>query len=407
MLDLLPTELWDYSVRDVVLGLRAALSTNRSNRTLSLPGLGDCVPVRSARAGIVLAIRALRLQPGARIGVPLYCCPVVFKAIEAAGCVPRFIDIDPATFCLSVADVAAKRSEVDALIAVHMFGNVCDMPRLQELMRGSPIIEDCAQSLGSKLHGRPAGSFGEIAVFSFRSGKYLSAGEGGALFSNRADLRSRLVQLTAALLYPGRAEECAHVAKSYVRSKLRSRPLYGPVGYPLWQAYNRKVEYSAKSPLVLGRIYRSDFALVLDRLSLLDSAVEKRRGHADFYANSLELESGMLCPEMPGMYYNRYQFPILFPTTAHRESLASCLHNQGIGTAKSYTDIAGVAAAHYGYGGDCPKAEQIAATVLVIPSHDGLAASDLKKISQSLNAVWAETARRDHCARVPGESCAA
>ena len=393
MLGLLPTELWDYSVGDVLRGLRVALSTNQPDGTLRLPGLGDCVPVRSARAGIVLAIRALELPLGARIGVPLYCCPVVFKAVQAAGCVPRFIDVDPATFCLSAADLAAKRSQIDALIAVHMFGNLCDVPRLQELMQGKPIVEDCAQSLGSKLYGRPAGSFGDIAVFSFRAGKYVSVGEGGALFSNQADLRSRLVQLTAALPYPGQAEECAHVGKSFVRSKLRSRPLYGAVGYPLWRAYNRKVDYSAKSPLALGRIYRSDFALVLDRLSLVDSAVEKRRANADLYSRSLKLESGTICFEQPGAFYNRYQYPLTFASLEQRDSMAAILQTREIGSAKPYKDIAEIAAAHYGYQGDCPAAEQVARSVLVIPSHHRLKKSNIEHIAHCLNIGWSEIAK--------------
>jgi perosamine synthetase len=394
MLGLLPTELWDYGFGDVVRGLRAALFAKQPGSSLALPGLGDCIPARSARAGIVLAIRALRLPPGARIGVPLYCCPVVFKAIETAGCVPCFIDIDPTTFCMSSDDLSAKRSRVDAVIAVHMFGNLCDMPGLQEAFPGKPIIEDCAQSLGSKLHGRPSGSFGEVAVFSFRSGKYLSVGEGGALFAKSADLRSRLVELTTAIPSPGPAEECVHVAKTFVRSKLRSRPLYGPVGYPLWQAYNQQVDYSAKSPLVLSGIYCSDFAIARERLPLLDSAIQKQRANADFYLRSLRLDAGMVCLEKPGAFYNRFQFPLVVSSSDQRDAIAACLHRHAIGTAKPYKDIAEVAAAHYGYAGDCPVAERIARRVLVIPNHHWLSQSDVERIAGRLNAGWAEIAGR-------------
>ena len=190
MFTLLPNELWDYGPVEAIRGLRTAvLSRHPSQRpTVHLPGLGPCLPVRSARAAIVLALKALALPAGASVAVPLYCCPVVFKAIKAAGCRPRFVDVDPETYCLSPADLAAKSSEVDAVIAVHMFGNLCDMPRLREAAAGKPLIEDCAQALGSRLDGRAAGSFGEIAAFSFRSGKYLSVGEGGAVYSNQADL---------------------------------------------------------------------------------------------------------------------------------------------------------------------------------------------------------------------------
>jgi perosamine synthetase len=166
---LIPTELWQYSLGDLLRSLRLAASTIAPFDAFPLPEFGECAPVRSGRAGIVLALRVLDMRPGARVGVPLYCCPVVFKAIVAAGCVPRFIDVDPETFCLSTKDLAAKQQTIDALVAVHMFGNTCDMPALHEVMAGRPIIEDCAQSLGTRLNGRSTGAFGDISVFSFRS----------------------------------------------------------------------------------------------------------------------------------------------------------------------------------------------------------------------------------------------
>ena len=254
------------------------------------------------------------MPPAARIGVPLYCCAVVFKAIKAAGCRPRFIDVEPATFCMSAADLRAKSSEVDAVIAVHMFGNVCDIPSLREAIPGKPIIEDCALSLGSKLNGRMTGSFGDAAVLSFRSGKYLSVGEGGALFSKHEQIRARSAQMISALHAPSRKEEFVHVAKTFMRSTLRSKPLYGLVGYALWEAYNRRVEFSEKSPVVQGQIYRTDLSLVRKRLAQLDAAIEIQRANADYFARTLNFESSMLCHERPNTFYNRYQYPLTFPS---------------------------------------------------------------------------------------------
>ena len=141
MLSLLPTENWEYKVSDIFRGFAASLGPRELSGVLNLDGLGNCIPTRSARAGLVAAIKALDLLPGARIGVPLYCCPVVFKAIEMAGCKASFIDVESATYCMSAGDLFAKHSQVDAVIAVHMFGNLCDMPRLQDAAQGKPIIE--------------------------------------------------------------------------------------------------------------------------------------------------------------------------------------------------------------------------------------------------------------------------
>jgi perosamine synthetase len=390
MLGLVPNELWEYSVGDA---LRNLWRSSHGSDSLEIPGLGESIAVRSARAGIVVALQALGLPQGARIGVPLYCCPVVFKAIVTAGCTPCFIDIERDTFCMSSADLATRRSQVDAVIAVHMFGNVCDVPRLQEVIGGKPIIEDCAQSLGSKLGGRAAGSFGAISVFSFRSGKYLSVGEGGALFSRDAGLRSRLQQAVAAMPVPGRKESRLHVAKTYVRTKLRSRPLYGLVGYRLWRAYNKRVNYSSKSPLVLGRIYQSDLATTLKRLPALESAIQRQRTNANAYARALKLGAGMLCDEPAGAFYNRYQYPIVFPSSEQRDRMACHLLAHGVGTAKPYSDIASVARAHYGYSGDCPVAERVAETVLAIPNHHQLRQQEIARIAQAVNEGWSVNAR--------------
>jgi perosamine synthetase len=366
------------------------------NGMLNIPGIGDCIPTRSGRAGLIASIKALKLPPNARIGVPLYCCPVVFKAIKAANCTPRFIDVDYSTYCMSAEDLFKKRLEVDAIIPVHMFGNMCDMKSLQEAAQGKPVIEDCAQSLGSSLNGRMAGSFGNVAVFSFRSGKYLSVGEGGALFSGDAEMRSRLSLLITAMPAPSIPDECSHVAVTYIRSMLRSKPLYGVVGYPLWNIYNKKSDYSAKSPVFLTQIYTADLAITGNRLQLLDSAIQRQRANADFYARTLNLDSGMLCSEKYGAFFNRLQFPILFYSSEQRDFIAEYLHNHGIGTSKPYKDITEVAATYYGYTGDCPVAERIAKSVLVIPSNHSLKKGEVQRVAQFLNEAWEKIKCRGH-----------
>jgi len=359
-----------------------------SGESLIIPGIGSCIPARSARSAIVVAIKALNLTSGARIGVPLYSCPAVFKAIKAAGCRPCFIDVESDTFCMSSDDLASKSAQIDAVIAIHMFGNTCVMPELQNAAQGKPIIEDCAQSLGSKLDGKMAGSFGTIAAFSFRSGKYLSVGEGGALFSDHADLCSRMSQLIAMMPAPSYAGECTHVIKTYIRSLLRNKPLWGIVGHRIWRIYNNKVEFSEISPIFLDQIYRADFANTIHRLNYLESAIERQRSHAEYYLTNLKLNPDMMCHETPGSYFNRYMFPIIFPSNTDRDFMAMYLFRRKISTSKPYYDIADVAAKYYGYTGDCSVAENISRRVLVIPSHFRLCHEDVKHISQYVNEGW-------------------
>ena len=403
MLSLVPTEHWDYGPTDMIRGLLTALSLRHpgTQSSIRIPGLGPCLPVRSARAAIVVALKALALSPGASVAVPLYCCPVVFSAIKAAGCRARFIDVDPNTYCLSAADLAAKSSEVDAVIAVHMFGNVCDMPALRKAAPGKPFIEDCAQALGSRLDGRLAGSFGEIAAFSFRSGKYVSVGEGGALYCVDTNLESRLSELISELPVPERGDEVVHVIITCLRSLLRNKPLWGLIGSPLWCAYSEKVSHTSQAPIVLTQIYETDRDMTLRRLSSLGSLIERQRWNADYYSRNLTVDADMLCSETRSAFFNRLQYPLLVPTSGQCDRLAECLRKNQISTARPYKDVAAIAATHYGYTGDCPRAERVAKTVLVIPCNHAIKAADVEWIATCVNRAWAEAAGRRRSIGVP------
>jgi dTDP-4-amino-4,6-dideoxygalactose transaminase len=390
MLNLIPTEAWEYSFKDLIRGLSAALSLRKPKKPLYIQGIGTCIPLRSARAAIIVALKALELPLGARIGVPLYCCPVVFKAIDAAACTPRFIDSDPRTFCVSVEDLLKKSTNLEAMIAVHMFGNVCDMPSLQMVMKGKPVIEDCAQSLGSHLDGRLAGSFGIIAAFSFRSGKYLSSGEGGALFSKETDICLRMSQLTAALPMSTRLEEFKHVLGTFIRSKLRSKPLWGVVGQSIWSLYNKKVDFVVKSPIILSQIFKSNLAIVRNRMTFLDSMIKAQRANAEYYIRNLQLDPSMMYLEMPGTFYNRFIFPLTFRSSGDRDEMAAYLQSQQISSSKPYEEVIEGAAKHYGYEGDCPVAEKLLRRTLVVPSHYKLEKKHIKQIARCINKGWSK-----------------
>jgi dTDP-4-amino-4,6-dideoxygalactose transaminase len=385
MLGLLPAEYWNYKISDISRGLTATLLKRKPNGMLKIEGIGNCIPVRSARAAIIMAIKALGLPPGACVGTSLYCCPVVFKAIKAAGCTVRFIDIDPDTYCISADDLLAKISRLDAVIAVHMFGHLCDMPRILEAAQGKPIIEDCAQSLGSTLHGQMAGTFGDIAVFSFRSGKYLSAGEGGALYSNNDKLFSELTRLVSVLPVPSRMEDCVHVIKTYLRSILRSKPLWGLIGNRLWSMYNKSTDFSEKTPLVTSQMFESDIAITTNRLAKINYLIAKQRANADYYTESLTLFSSAISRENPDVFYNRYLYPLLLPSQKDRDTLAAYLLEMRIGTIQPYKDIPKIASTYYGYNNDCPMAEQVAKRVLILPCYSTLKQSELRSISYCTN----------------------
>lgn len=384
MIGLIPAENWEYSFLDLLAGLITAISHGDKYNHIHMKGIGECIPARSARAGIRTALKVFNLPEGARIGVPLYCCPVVFKSIEAAGCKHSFIDIDFETCCISADDLASKINKLDAVIAVHMFGNTCDMRALLDVAQGRPIIEDCAQSLGSMIDGKMTGTFGAAAAFSFRSGKYLSVGEGGALFSNQPTIKKFLSEEMSSLPAPGFSDEIIHLAETYIRTKLRTRPFYGLIGYPLWKFYNKTVDYSAKSLIVFSQSYKSDMSTAAKRMKNLNDSILRQRHYADLFTRELKLPPQMYCIEKQGSYYNRYLYPIIFNSKAQRDQMIEYLHKHRIGTAKPYHDIAEVAARHYGYKGDCPVSEQVADRVLVMPSHYNLKEREIQHIAKCI-----------------------
>jgi perosamine synthetase len=384
MLGLIPVENWEYHFVDIFKNLYSILF-KKQDKYFNIVGLDNCIPIRSARAAIVIALKALDLPAGSYVGVPLYCCHVVFKAIIDAGFKPLYMDIDPQTYCISLDNLYAKRSQMSALIAVHMFGNVCNMNELKTIAGDIPIIEDCAQSLGTKYNGQITGTFGDISAFSFRSGKYLAVGEGGALYSINQKLNSRLLDLVEELPTPDLKEEVMHIAKTYLRSKLRSKPFYGPIGHPLWRIYNKNVEYNEKAAIDLGKIFRSDLTTTNRRLISLDKAIERQRTNAEFFSRTLELDSNMLCSEPQGSFYNRFLYPILFDSNEECEFMASYLLKCGIDTSRPYKDMPEVSAKYYGYNGDCPVTEQIAKKILAIPSHHSLTKKEVQYIAKYVN----------------------
>jgi len=388
MVGLIPTENWEYSIGNVISGLFNTFVQNNHDEMLHINGVGKCIPARSGRAAIVAAIKALQLKSGANIGVPLYSCPVVFKAIKETGCLPVFIDIEPDTYNISVKDLSKKSSLLDAIIIIHMFGNVCDISSLLDAANGKPLIEDCAQSLGSKFEDRMTGTFGNIGVYSFRSGKYLSVGEGGALFTSDKEKVYRLLKLISEMPIPFKSEELIHVLKTYIRSKLRSKPMFGIIGKKIWQIYNRTVNYSAKTPIVLRQIFKSDHQLTINRLNFIENAIERQRSNAKIYEDNLQLDSGMLCIEKPGTFYNRFMYPILFSSTEHRDLMAKYLGDRKIDTAMPYQDIPEIATEYYNYNGDCPVTENMSKRILIIPSYYKLGEKEVKYIVSCVNSGW-------------------
>jgi dTDP-4-amino-4,6-dideoxygalactose transaminase len=143
-------------------------------------GTEAAVAVSSGSAALELALRALDVGAGAEVLIPTYVCDALHHAVSRTGATPVLVDADRASLSLSAADARTRlTSRTRAIVVPHAFGLAADLAPFAAL--GVPVIEDCAQTVGAQLDGRPVGSLGTLAVCSFYATKLLTTGEGGAV----------------------------------------------------------------------------------------------------------------------------------------------------------------------------------------------------------------------------------
>jgi dTDP-4-amino-4,6-dideoxygalactose transaminase len=158
-------------------------------------GAGEAVGVANGTDALTIALRAMGVGPGDEVIVPSFTFYASAEAVPPTGALPVFCDIDPDTFCITAETVRAVLTpRTKAVIAVHLFANVAPVAEIEAL--GVPVLEDAAQSLGTRgSEGRP-GALGTAATFSFFPSKNLGAfGDGGAITTSDAAIAERARQL--------------------------------------------------------------------------------------------------------------------------------------------------------------------------------------------------------------------
>jgi dTDP-4-amino-4,6-dideoxygalactose transaminase len=150
-------------------------------------GSGECVAVNSGTSALQLALLAAGIGPGDEIITTSMTFIATVSAVDYVGATPVFVDVDDETGNINPSLIEAKiTSRTKAIVPVHLHGRIADMAPIIEIAkrRSLLVIEDAAQAHGAEYQGQRAGSFGDIACFSFYAGKNLGAcGEGGAAVS--------------------------------------------------------------------------------------------------------------------------------------------------------------------------------------------------------------------------------
>lgn len=162
-------------------------------------GVKHAIATSSCTGALHLGMAALGIGPGDEVIMADTNWIATAAPIVHLGATPVFVDIRADSWCIDPGLVeAAITPRTKAIVAVHLYGNLCDMDSLLAIgqRHGIPVIEDAAEAIGSVWHGRRAGSMGAFGSFSFHGTKTLTTGEGGMFVTNDDDLYEHVLTLS-------------------------------------------------------------------------------------------------------------------------------------------------------------------------------------------------------------------
>ena len=162
-------------------------------------GVKYAISTSSCTGALHMGLAGLGVGPGDEVILADTNWVATVAPIVHLGATPVFVDIRPDSWCMDPARVeAAITPRTKAIVAVHIYGNLCDMDALLAMSarHGVPVIEDAAEAIGSAHRGRRAGSMGIFGAFSFHGTKTITSGEGGIFVTDNAGLFERVLTLS-------------------------------------------------------------------------------------------------------------------------------------------------------------------------------------------------------------------
>ena len=162
-------------------------------------GVQHALATSSCTGALHMGLAALGIGPGDEVIMADTNWIATAAPIVQLGAKPVFVDILADSWCIDPDKAEdAITQHTKAIVAVHLYGNLCDMVRLLAIGKkyGIPIIEDAAEAIGSAHHGKAAGTLGKFGAFSFHGTKTLTTGEGGMFVTDDADLFERVLTLS-------------------------------------------------------------------------------------------------------------------------------------------------------------------------------------------------------------------
>jgi dTDP-3-amino-3,4,6-trideoxy-alpha-D-glucose transaminase len=308
------------------------------------------IGVGTGTDAIAIALRALGIGPGDEVITSPLSAAFSALAIMMTGARPVFADIDAARLTIDPAAVeAAITPRTAAILPVHLYGQPADMTAIVGIAARHKlaIVEDCCQAHLATCDGRPVGSFGALAAYSFYPTKNLGAlGDAGAITTNDAELAARVKRLRNG----GQTERYRHE------------------------------EFGVNS-----RLDEMQAAILRARLRFLPRWTERRRSLAARYRDGLREASAITVPPEldPGHVY--HLFPVLSP---HREAVRARLKADGIETLIHYPSSIPRQPALAGENpAQCPVAERACSEVFSLPLYPALPMEAVAKVADVLSTL--------------------
>ncbi len=312
----------------------------------------------SGTEALQLALVAYGIKPGDEVITTPFTFIATTETIIQCGAKPVFVDIDPATYNMNVAQIEAQiTKKTRAILPVHLYGQPVDMNPVLKLAEkyNLKVVEDCAQALGAKYRGVRVGSLGDVGCFSFFPSKVLGAyGDGGLVVTNDTQTAETLKML--------RNHGC-------------------------------KEKYYHLIPGFNSRLDSLQAAILRVKLRYLDKWIELRRQKAALLSKLLEEVGDIKVPyEAPYAYHNFNYYTIrLNNARTSRPKLIEHLKASGIATAIYYPVSLHLQQVHKSLGyktGDFPESERAQEEVLSLPMYPELKEEQISNIAETIREYF-------------------
>jgi UDP-4-amino-4-deoxy-L-arabinose-oxoglutarate aminotransferase len=271
--------------------------------------------VNSWTNGAVATLLAMDIGPGDEVIVPAMTFIATANVVELVGAKPVFIDCDPDTLLITPELIKAAITEkTKAIIPVHMYGQMCDIKAIKEIIPAGQkiaIIEDCAHSFEAKFNGERPGKYSDAAIFSFYATKNVTCGEGGAIITNDLNLFERITQSVLHGMSAGAADR------------------FKAGQYKHWGMEHLGTK--ANLPDLLA-------CLLPDQIESVDQRLRIREGIAQKYESSLKSTRIKLPKVLNSTVHSRHLFP-LHVSPEIRDKALLTLGESKIGTTVNYRAV--------------------------------------------------------------------